>query len=356
MYIWYALKKKRKMKRMKQRSTITEIALAAGVSVPTVSKVLNQRSDVAQETRLRVEQVIKEKGYVRNRAARALGGGQSGLIDLIVSKPLDSEYFLEIIHGIEEIAQQEGKDIVLTTIQDEAQVDRLEHAADRLTDGVVLLLPRMHEQYVNVFLKYAIPFVVIDNSIQIDSSIPSVGTTNWPGGLAATQYLLSLGHQRIGIIADETHYLMARARFFGYRMALETAGIPFDPLLVREGNFHPEDGLEQTRVLLDLPNPPTAIFAGSDWQAAGVYRAIYERGLSVPADISVIGFDDVPSARWMTPPLTTIRQPLKEMGRTAMTILMKLIANEALETPRVELASSLIIRESCAAPRTPKCV
>lgn len=337
---------------MKQRSTIAEIAEAAGVSVPTVSKVLNQRSDVAQETRLRVERVIKEKGYVRNRAARALGGGQSGLIDLIVSKPLDSEYFLEIIHGIEEITQQEGKDIVLTTIQHESELNRLDHAADRLTDGVVLLLPRIHQQYVKKFQQHAIPFVVIDNSIQIDAHIPSVGTTNWAGGLAATQYLLSLGHRRIGIIADKAHYLMARARFFGYRMALEAADIPLDPQLVREGNFHPEDGLEQASVLLDLPDPPTAIFAGSDWQAAGVYRAIYERGLSIPGDISVIGFDDVPSAQWMTPPLTTIRQPLKEMGRVAINILLKLIAGEELETPRVELASSLITRASCAPPRT----
>lgn len=337
---------------MKQRSTIAEIAEAAGVSVPTVSKVLNQRADVAPETRLRVERVIKEKGYVRNRAARALGGGQSGLIDLIVSKPLDSEYFLSIIHGVGEVAQQGGKDIVLTMIQDEADLGRLDHAVDRSTDGVVLLLPRIHQQYVKKFQQHAIPFVVIDNSTQIDEQIPSVGTTNWSGGMAATQYLLSLGHRRIGIIADRAHYLMAYARFSGYRMALEAAGIPSDPQLVREGNFHPEDGLEQASALLDLPDPPTAIFAGSDWQAVGVYRAIYERGLTVPGDISVIGFDDVPSAQWMTPPLTTIRQPLKEMGRMAMSILLKLIAGEQLETPRVELASSLVIRASCAPPRT----
>ncbi|HET8841223.1 MAG TPA: substrate-binding domain-containing protein, partial [Ktedonobacteraceae bacterium] len=273
-------------------------------------------------------------------------------IDLIVSKPLDSEYFLEVIHGIEEIAQQEGKNIVLTTIQHESELDRLDYAVDRATDGVVLLLPRIHQQCVQKLQEHAIPFVVIDNSTQIDAHIPSVGTTNWSGGLTATQYLLSLGHRRIGIIADKAHYLMAHARFAGYRMALESADIPLDPQLVREGNFHPEDGLEQANALLDLSEPPTAIFAGSDWQAAGVYRALYERGLSVPGDISVIGFDDVPSARWMIPPLTTIRQPLKEMGRVATTMLLKLIAGETLETARLELASSLVIRASCAPPQT----
>lgn len=336
---------------MKQRATIAEIALAAGVSIPTVSKVLNQRSDVAQETRLRVEQVIKEKGYVRNRAARALGGGQSGLIDLIVSKPLDSEYFLEIIRGIEEISQQEGKNIVLSTIQDESGLERLDHVADRSTDGVLLLLPRIYQHYVKKLQKHSIPFVVIDNGVQIGAQIPSVGTTNWSGGLMATQHLLSLGHKRIGIIADTANYLMAHARFTGYRAALEMAGIDLDLELVREGNFHPEDGLAQANALLDLADPPTAIFAGSDWQAAGVYRAIYARGLSIPGDISVIGFDDVPSSQWMSPPLTTIRQPLKEMGRMATSMLLRMISGEVLEAARVELASSLVIRDSCGPRR-----
>lgn len=333
---------------MKQRATIAEIASAAGVSIPTVSKVLNQRSDVAHKTRLRVEQVIKEKGYVRSRAARALGGGQSGLLDLIVPKPLDSEYFLEIIRGIEEISRQEGKSIVLSTIQDEAGLERIDHVADRSTDGVLLLLPRMYQHYAQKFQKYSIPLVVIDTNIPIDPLTPSVGTTNWSGGLTATQHLLSLGHRRIGIIVDKDHYLMAHARFTGYRTALEMGGIALDSVLVREGNFHPEDGLEQANALLALANPPTAIFAGSDWQAAGVYRAIYEHGLSIPDDISVIGFDDVPSSQWMSPPLTTIRQPLKEMGRVATNMLLKLIAGEKLEVSRVELASSLVIRDSCA--------
>src|SRR5436305_3392549 len=141
-------KTRRGKKRMKQRATIAEIALAAGVSVPTVSKVLNQRSDVALETRLRVEQVIKEKGYVPSRAARALGGGQSGLIDLIVPNIPNSEYYLGIIQGIETVAQQEGKHLVLTTIMDESQLAQLDYAIDRSTDGAILLMPHLYQQYV----------------------------------------------------------------------------------------------------------------------------------------------------------------------------------------------------------------
>jgi LacI family transcriptional regulator len=295
-----------------------------------------------------VERIVKEMGYVRNRAARALGGGQSGLIDLIVSKPLDSEYFLEIIRGAEEMAQPAGKNLVLSTIQDESGLERIDQVADRSTDGVLLLLPRMYDHYARKLQEHTLPFVVIDTSVSLASDIPSVGTTNRAGGLLATQYLLSLGHQRIGIIVDTTHYLMAHERFLGYQAALHMSGISLDDNLVRVGNFHPEDGLTQTRALLALDHPPTAIFAGSDWQAAGVYRAIYERGLTIPGDISVIGFDDIPSARWMSPPLTTMRQPLKEMGQAAMTLLLRMIAEEELEETRVELPCSLIVRESCA--------
>lgn len=134
-------------------------------------------------------------------------------------------------------------------------------------------------------------------------------------------------------------------------MALEMAGIPIDPSLIREGSFHPGEGFAQTNALLDLAIPPTAIFAGSDWQAAGVYRAIAARGLAIPEDISVIGFDDVPSSQWMNPPLTTIRQPLKEMGRMAASMLLRLIAGEQLEAARIELATSLVVRASCSPPR-----
>ncbi len=337
-----------KIRSMKRRATIAEIASAAGVSIPTVSKVLNQRADVAVATRLRVQQVMEEMGYVPNQAARALGGGRSGLIDLIISKPLDSEYFLEIIRGIEEVLHREGKSMVLSIVQEEADLERLDQVVNRSADGALLLLPRLYHDSVKKLQEHALPFVVIDPSVPLDPLIPSVGTTNRSGGFAATRYLLSLGHRRIGIIADTEHYLMAYERFAGYRSALEMHGIPLDPALVYQGNFHPEDGLEQTNALLALDNPPTAIFAGSDWQAAGAYRAVYAHGLAIPDDISVIGFDDVPLSRWLNPPLTTIRQPLQEMGRMATTMLLKLLAGEPLETTRVELASLLVIRESCA--------
>jgi LacI family transcriptional regulator len=180
--------------------------------------------------------------------------------------------------------------------------------------------------------------------------VPSVGATNWAGGLAATEHLLSLGHRRIGAIAGPGDYLCSRARADGYRSALERAGIRFDPALVRNGDFRHEGGFLRGSELLDLPDPPSAIFAGSDQQAFGLYESARQRGLRVPQDLSVVGFDDLPVARWVSPPLTTVRQPLAEMGRAAAEMLGDLIDGRPLRANRVELSTELIVRESAAPP------
>src|SRR5579863_4110770 len=167
-----------------------------------------------------------------------------------------------------------------------------------------------------------------------------------PTGLAATEHLLALGHRRIGAIAGPGDYLCSRARIDGYRSALERAGLPFDPSLVRHGDFYHEGGFIRGGELLDLATPPTAIFAGSDQQAFGVYEAARQRGLRVPQDLSVVGFDDLPVARWVSPPLTTVRQPLAEMGRAAAQMLGEIIEDRPLRSRRVELSTELIMRES----------
>jgi LacI family transcriptional regulator len=177
-----------------------------------------------------------------------------------------------------------------------------------------------------------------------------VGATNWAGGLAATDHLLGLGHRRVGAIAGPGDHLCSRARTDGYRSALERAGISFDPALVRNGDFEHEGGFTRGGELLDLSEPPTAIFAGSDQQAFGLYEAARQRGLRVPQDLSVVGFDDLPVTRWVSPPLTTVRQPLSEMGRAAAQMLGDLITGVPLRTTRVELSTELIVRESTAAP------
>jgi LacI family transcriptional regulator len=218
------------------------------------------------------------------------------------------------------------------------------------TDGVILVTSELTGSQFEQLRDADIPLVVVDPVNPPPPDLPSVGATNWAGGLAATDHLLGLGHRRVGAIAGPGDHLCSRARTDGYRSALERAGISFDPALVRNGDFEHEGGFTRGGELLDLSEPPTAIFAGSDQQAFGLYEAARQRGLRVPQDLSVVGFDDLPVTRWVSPPLTTVRQPLSEMGRAAAQMLGDLITGVPLRTTRVELSTELIVRESTAAP------
>lgn len=335
---------------VRQRLTIADIAAAAGVSLPTVSRVLNQRPDVSPETRERVLRVIAEHGYVSNRTTHPTKETATKLIDLIIAGPLDSEYYLEVIRGIDESLNRTGRRLALFTMHFEKRLeeDWQAHLAQRCPEGVLLLAPGEQFIYVEALHKLHIPFVVVDDSRELGPDVPSVGATNWRGGLMATEYLLSLGHRRIATISGIPSHLTSKARVAGYRSALEAADMTPEPELIRQGDFHHTSGYSQTLALLALPEPPTAIVAGCDLQATGIYRALSEHGMQVPRDMSVIGFDDIPSTEWMSPPLTTIRQPLREMGSIAVDLLLQQIAGEPLKSLRVELATSLVIRQSCA--------
>src|SRR5438105_7196106 len=336
------------------RSTIAEIAAQAGVSIPTVSRVLNGRPDVAPATRARIEQIIKESGYVRSSAAKALRKGSSGIIDLLVPH-LDNQYVTEIVRGVEEALERTGLRLALSFTQGKSLGERqwLDKIADRATDGAILVLARGQSSRLNELQRRGIPFVVVDHRGELSPDVPSVGATNWAGGRMAVEYLLSLGHKRIAMIAGPTSLRCSLDRVAGYRAALEAAGIPIDPELIRPGDFRLQSGYIQTSALLALPDPPTAIFAGNDMQAMGAYKALYLRNMHVPERMSVIGFDDIPLTTIVSPSLTSVRQPLFEMGRVAITMLLHLIAGEPLDSSRVELPTTLITRESCASPPSP---
>jgi LacI family transcriptional regulator len=243
--------------------------------------------------------------------------------------------------------------VVFSTNENEAsQRLWLRRLLDQSTDGVLLLLPFEQIGLADTLMAQSIPFVAIGDRNEPTTAFPSIGSTIWLGGYSATEYLISLGHRRIGIITFPLHLTTSRARLAGYREALERAGIPVDPALICEGTYLLGDGVKQTRYLLDQPDPPTAIFAGNDAQAAGVYQVLYERNIRVPDDMSVIGFDDVTYTAQMSPPLTTIHQPLVEIGKTAVNMLLRLIAGAQLESNHVELSTSLVVRKSCAPPRS----
>ncbi len=335
-----------------RKTIMAEIARMAEVSVPTVSKVLNQYADVAPATRQRVERIIKERGYVVNKAARALRKGQSGQVDLMVPGLNALEF--EIIRGVKDALETTDFRLTLSIMGGkEARVkNMLAKVLSDSTDGVVMLLVADMYAPIQELRQCNIPFVVIDTLNELTHEIPSIGAINVAGGKNATSYLLSLGHRRIAFISGPTRFTCIRERLLGYRTALEEAGISLASDLILHGDFSVESGYEQTKSLLALPEPPTAIFAAADTLALGAYHFLYERNLRIPDTMSIVGFDDLLLSSHAIPPLTTVRQPLLEMGRSAVSMLLRLIANEQLEVVRAELATPLIKRASCAPPRT----
>lgn len=326
------------------RPTISQIATAAGVSIPTVSKVLNGRLDVSSATREHIEQIIEEYGFVRNRAARALRNGKTGLVDIVLPR-LDDDYFLPILQGAEQVVKEAGARLVLTSTHYETdeEFQWIDAVTDRSTDGILLVLPS--DEALQRLSEHNIPFVVIHNQ---STNIPSVTITSWEGGFTATSHLISLGHRRIGYIGKDGKAMDAIKRFAGYRTALEVASLPIDPELQRPGAFTTESGYEETKALMALKEPPTAIFAGNDHHAIGVYRALYELGITIPDQVSVIGFDNLAYTEVMNPALTTVNIPRMELGRTATTMLLHLIAGEQLDANLVVLPTQLLERQSCA--------
>jgi LacI family transcriptional regulator, galactose operon repressor len=331
----------------RRRVTIAEIAEEAGVSVPTVSRVLNGRMDVAPDTRNRVEQLLQRNEYRRRNAPR---GGHASLIDLVFND-LDSPWAVEIIRGVEDVSHDVGVGVVVSAVHSQATSERRwwQNVQARASDGVILVTSHLHSQ-LQAELTRHLPTVVVDPAGFPSAELPTIGATNWAGGLSATEHLVSLGHRRIGIITGPPRLQCSRARLDGYRAALDAAGIRGDEALVYQGDFYHESGFAGGEKFLALEDAPTAIFASSDQMAYGVYEAVRQRGLRIPDDISVVGFDDLPEARWSSPPLTTVRQPLVEMGMLAARTLLRLVRHEEIETMRFELATQLLLRESTAPP------
>ena len=326
------------------RTTLSSVAAEAGVSLATVSKVVNDKDDVAPATRERVRRLLDQHHYTPPGRRRTT----SRTVDLVM-RALDSEWAVEIMRGVTGGSEL---DVVVSTMPTETgPLEWAERLAAAGRAGVIVVTSEFTSAQKLVFQRARMPCVVVDPVDLPDPDVPSVGATNWGGGLAATRHLIQLGHRRIGVIGGPPALLCSRARIDGYRAALEAAGLPFDPGLVRDGTFHHAGGYDAGIELLELADRPTAVFAGSDEQAFGVIEAARVSGLSVPRDLSVVGFDDLPISRWAAPPLTTVRQPLAEMGRVGIQMLQALIEGRDVDTYHVELATSLVVRASTAEPR-----
>jgi LacI family transcriptional regulator len=336
----------RKSTEQGQDITILDVAREANVSYSTVSRVINNKG-VRPDKRERVLRAMTELGYVANLQARSLAGGKSNIIGLLIHS-LNVEYFGEIVRGVDDELALLQYDLMLYTThrrrgRESAYVTRLTR---NLVDGLLLILPQNPDAYLETLRLRRFPYVLVDpHGAALD--VPSVGTTNKQGGYDGTQYLIELGHRRIGFITGNMEIACARDRLEGYQLSLTDNGIAFDPLLVQEGDFLQQRGYSCTLELLNLAEPPTAIFASNDISALGVMEAVRDRGLHIPDDISILGFDDIPQIEHVHPPLTTIRQPLADMGRVAAQLLMTYITNPETDAKRIELPTELIIRQSC---------
>jgi LacI family xylobiose transport system transcriptional regulator len=332
------------------RITLAQVAEKAGVSISTVSKVLNGRQDVAAPTRTKVERLLETHAYRRTtRAAQ-----EAPLIELVFHE-LDSIWAMELIRGVENVAKAHQAGVVLTEsgTRHAPSPEWIEGVLQRRPLGVVLVFSALPAEVKQQLRSRAIPFVIIDPAGDPDPDVPSVGSANWSGGVAATRHLIESGHRRIGIITGPEDMLCSLARLDGYRSAMSMAGLETGPDLVQYGDFHVEGGYDRAMKLLALPEPPTAVFAGSDLQALGTLEAARVSGLRVPHDLSVVGYDDVPVARWSSPALTTVHQPLRQMAEEAVQMLLRLRAEEPPATTRLELATSLVVRKSTAPPPDP---
>jgi LacI family transcriptional regulator len=333
------------------RPTIREIADLAGVSIATVSRVLNGRDDVAPETREAVTRVIRENGYTANRSARGLSAGRTGLVGVLVPL-IYPAYFSSILAGAAEALSELDLRVVLspTGHEHDREVSLLERLMHGVTDGALIVMPEESSPELEHLVDGGYRFVVVDPIMPLAERIPSVSAAHTSGADQAMRHLLGLGHRRIAHITGPRGWLATEDRRRGYHAALASAGILPDPAL--EGEAIPEipPGRAAAEQLLDLSEPPTAIFAFNDNIAIGAIQAARDRGLRVPEDISVVGFDDVEGATIVTPALTTVRQPLEEMGRTATSLLNRLLEQQRFETLHIELSTRLVVRESTAPP------
>lgn len=325
--------------------TIAYIAETAGVSVPTVSKVINGRSGVAADTRARVEALITEYGY--RRPAPVL---RSDLMELVF-EDLHHMWGTEIIRGVQRVARKHHVGVVLTEFGPQGSTIRywIDDALERRPACVVTVAQLTQDQRDQLRAR-GIPFVVFDPMSEVPDDVPFIGATNWSGGRAATRHLTDLGHRRVAMISGSDDVLYCRARLDGYRSALDAAALPYDPALVQRAELSLDGGLAAARTLLARPDRPTAVFAANDLQALGVYQAARELGLRIPADLSVVGFDDLPIAALTDPPLTTIHQPLTEMAVAATELALALGRGENPPQLGVELATTLKVRNSTAPP------
>jgi len=328
--------------------TLEEIARAAGVSPSTVSRILNGTVRVSAAKRQAVEQAIAQFRYRPNVLARGLASGKTNTIG-VLTQTIASPFYAEWLRGIEDALNVSGLTPVFVSSRwnVEEERSRIEEFIARRVDGIIILHGQLDETCLEEFSRQT-PIVVLGRALSDSVSLAGFPIDNVQGAFDATRHLIEQGHRKIAFIAGPGSHTDALERLVGYRMALEEAGIGFDAIRTEQGDFLETGGVVAMERLLDRGVTFTAVFCANDQTAYGARLALYRRGLRVPEDVSLVGFDDVPTSQYLTPPLTTVRQPIYDIGRQAADAIMQLIRKESVTRNAVPL--SLIVRETTCAP------
>lgn len=330
----------------KHRTTLAEIAGAAGVSVATVSKVLNDRADVSLETRRRVQRYLRDAEYRPARSDSAPRREPGRSIEVVVPE-LQSPYIMAVLEGVTSSAAAEGFEVVIGPIPSSSMLNpRNLLQSDHV--GAIFVTADTSSSAIKALDEGGFPVVVIDPLRVADTKCISIGATNFTGGITAVEHLLSLRHRRIAHAGGPHSVDCSHARLAGYSSALRQAGIELDESLITQSVFSYDAGRQAARDLLDRSDRPTAIFAASDEIALGIMEEARRHSIRIPQDLSVVGFNDTFLASRSVPPLTTVAQPLLEMGRVATRSLAQMITNDVVSTRHIELATRLVVRDSTA--------
>ena len=330
-------------------STILDVARLAQVSTATVSRVINSPETVRDETREKVLRAMKMCNYKYNALARGFATKKSNTIGLIIPN-INNPVFAESTLGVQEYAEKKNIKVILgntsyKTSQEESLVKALRESQ---VDGLIITSTSPKGEVIKSLVDEEIPFVLLFSTIK-GGAVSAVGVDNFQGGYDATKHLISLGHRRIGMIAGNfTVTDRSYHRWHGYRQCLKDNGIPYDRKLLTQTEYSLEGGRDSIRELLQRENPPSAVFCSNDYIALGAIKGAREAGLSLPEDLSIVGFDDMPTASYMVPALTTIHQPAYEMGRNACEILLQIMEDRTRVMQHM-METKLVVRESTAA-------
>ncbi|MGM7702746.1 LacI family DNA-binding transcriptional regulator [Pseudalkalibacillus sp. Hm43] len=326
-------------------ATIKDVAKRAGVAVSTASYALNNINKISPETKKKVIEAARELNYLKNGIASDLKRTNTNTIALILTD-LSGPYYSELINGVQTVAMSNGYDLIACNSMGDAQSTAVKFIREKRVDGVIILAHNISDETILESAREGFPIVVLDRKLD-DEHILQVEVDNWQGGFIATEHLIKQGHRKVAYISGPNNSHDNDLRFNGYKAALEKYDLPYIPKWKISGDFTRESGYKATKMLIAQNDLPEGVFYANDEMAIGGIQAFNEKGIEIPGDISIVGFDDIQLSEFVSPPLTTIRQPKYEAGALAVHLIFQKLSKEQVE-PYYKLTTELVERKSVA--------